>query len=267
MRVAVLFTGHCREFRSTFETFKTHIFDRYETDVYICSWNVIEHRPVHNHRFINQPLRSFDSKEVVALYNTAANVVASSFMDWDTFQKARFPPLSLDVATVRVEHTGFWIERLRDQWWVVKKGWKLIQNPDQYDLILRSRFDLMLESIPMQPTDKFVVPLSDLGLVYCDYIAYGTPATMQGYCHLFDHIESLYHKSKVDVSYAEGMLKYYIEKVLKMRTQSPPTFRYHIRRSFLTYQDIPSESDTTPLGVNALPQDGITPHVDGRSEP
>lgn len=124
---------------------------------------------------------------------------------------------------------------------MVKKGWELIQNPEQYDLILRSRFDLMLESIPMQPTDTFVVPLSDMGLVYCDYIAYGTPVTMQGYCHLFDHIESLYRQSKVDVSYAEGMLKYYMEKVLKMSTQSPPTFRYHILRSFLTYQDIPSD--------------------------
>ena len=102
MKVAVLFTGHCREFRST--------FDRHETDVYICSWNVIEHRPVYNNRLINQPIRSFDTEEVVALYHTAANVVASSFMDWDRFQETRFPPLSLDVDGVQVEHTGFWVE-------------------------------------------------------------------------------------------------------------------------------------------------------------
>jgi hypothetical protein len=112
-------------------------------------------------------------------------------------------------------HGSFWVERLRDQWWVVKKGWELIKNPQQYDVILRIRFDILLEEIQLIP-NTFTIPASDIlhkiDIQYCDYIGYGSPYVMEKYCKLFDNIQTIYKEHNFDISHAEYMLKFYMEE-------------------------------------------------------
>jgi hypothetical protein len=106
------------------------------------------------------------------------------------------------------------VERLRDQWWMINKGWKLIDNPEQYDVIFRMRFDLQLNHIQFKKA-KFVVPKSEvefhkIATHWSDHMAYGEPANMEKYCNMFHHIESLYTNHNIDISHAEAMSEFYM---------------------------------------------------------
>jgi hypothetical protein len=228
MKIAVLLTGYCREYHNTYEALNNLILNKYDTDIYISSWDVIQQRPENWDSTNPQsnkeyPVTPADMAGVIRLYNSNNRLVDFNFENWQNFYKNRFDNLQLldrdnDVFKVNERakyHGSFWIERLRDQWFMVKKGWDLIKNPEQYDIILRIRFDILLEQIKFIP-NVFTIPASDIlhkiDVQYCDYIGYGTPTVMNKYCHLFDNIESLYINHNFDISHAESMLKFYMEE-------------------------------------------------------
>ena len=228
MKVAVLLTGYCREYHSTYEALNSVILSKYDTDIYISSWDVVQQRPENwdssnPESNQNYPTSPADINGVIRLYNSNNRLKDFNFENWNNFYKNRFDNIHLlnrydDIFKINERakyHGSFWVERLRDQWYIVSKGWDLIKNPEQYDIILRIRFDILLEKIQLIP-NVFTIPSSDIlhkiDVEYCDYIGYGTPAIMNKYCHLFENIETLYTKHNFDISHAELMLKFYMEE-------------------------------------------------------
>ena len=43
-------------------------------------------------------------------------------------------------------------------------------------------------------------------------MAYGEPDSMEKYCNMFDHIESMYINHNIDISHAEQMNEFYMKK-------------------------------------------------------
>jgi hypothetical protein len=228
MKVAVLLTGYCRDYQYTYDSIDSTIFTKYDTDIYISSWNVIQQRPENWDSTNPQsnkeyPVTPADMAGVIRLYNSNNKLIDFNFENWNRFYENRFSNIELldrenDIFKTNERakyHGSFWVERLRDQWWVVKKGWELIKNPEKYDVILRIRFDILLEEIQLIP-NTFTIPASDIlhkiDVQYCDYIGYGSPYAMEKYCKLFDNIQTIYKEHNFDVSHAESMLKFYMEE-------------------------------------------------------
>jgi hypothetical protein len=147
-----------------------------------------------------------------------------NFESWDNYQKNRFPNIVFldrpdDVFKVNsraIHHGTFYTERIRDQWWMVKKAWGLIETPNQYDVIMRVRFDMLIHNIDIK-NNKFVVPKStigfhNIGTDWSDYFAYGDPISMEKYCNMFDHIETMYTEHNIDISHAEAMNEFYMRE-------------------------------------------------------
>jgi hypothetical protein len=91
----------------------------------------------------------------------------------------------------------------------------LIENPQQYDVIFRVRFDLAINHIQFKKA-KFVVPKSEvefykIGTHWSDHMAYGEPDSMEKYCNMFDYIETMYRDYNVDISHAEQMSEFYMK--------------------------------------------------------
>lgn len=220
MKIAIVLTGHSRDFNKSFPKFK-EIFDKYNTDVYFNTWDVNQHSVNSVGRF-NLPKYPVNKEELLEKLNPYIknyNIESS-----ENYEKNRFPNIEFidrpdDVFKVNpraVHHGSFYVERIRDQWWMVKNAWKLIENPYQYDLIMRVRFDMIIEHIEFKKAE-FVVPKStlgfhDIGTHWSDYFAYGTPASMEKYFHFFDHIETLYKEYNMDISHAEQMHEWYIRE-------------------------------------------------------
>jgi hypothetical protein len=41
-------------------------------------------------------------------------------------------------------------------------------------------------------------------------MAYGEPDSMEKYCNMFDHIETMYKDNNIDISHAEAMSEFYM---------------------------------------------------------
>jgi hypothetical protein len=223
MKVAVILTGHCRDFDKTFDTFKNSIFDKYNTDVYFNTWDVNQssvNREVNGH--FNLPNRYVDTS--ILLEKLKPYLKNYNFESWENYEKNRFPNISFldrpdDVFKTNeraIYHGSFWVERLRDQWWMVQRAWKLIPNPYEYDVIYRVRFDMLIHYIQFKKA-KFVVPKSEvefhkIGTNWSDHMAYGEPDSMEKYCNMFDHIETIYKDYNIDISHAEAMSEFYMNQ-------------------------------------------------------
>ena len=64
---------------------------------------------------------------------------------------------------------------------------------------------------------KFVVPKSEvefhkIGTNWSDHMAYGEPDSMEKYCNMFDHIETIYKDYNIDISHAEVMSEFYMNQ-------------------------------------------------------
>jgi hypothetical protein len=220
MKIAIVLTGHSRDFNKSFPKFK-EIFDKYNADVYFNTWDVNQHsiNSVGSFNLPKYPINKEELLEKLNPYIKNYNIESS-----ENYEKNRFPNIEFidrpdDVFKVNeraIYHGSYYVERIRDQWWMVKNAWKLIENPYQYDLIMRVRFDMFIEKIQFKKAE-FVVPKStiefiSIGTYWSDYFAYGTPVSMEKYFHFFDHIETLYKEYNIDISHAEQMHEFYMKE-------------------------------------------------------
>jgi hypothetical protein len=218
MKIAVVLTGHCRDFDKSFPKFK-ELFEKYNCDVYFNTWDINEHS-INTLGKFNLSKHPVDKEKLIS--TLSSYLKNYNFESWENYEKNRFPKIEFidradDVFKVNpraIHHGSFYVERIRDQWWMVKKAWGLIENPYEYDLIMRVRFDMVIEHIEFKKAD-FVVPKSDIEFYktnthWSDYFAYGNPNTMYKYFHFFDCIESLYVDYNMDISHAEQMHEFYM---------------------------------------------------------
>lgn len=247
MKTALILTGFCRDYKTTYPALKKHLLDKHDIDVYISSWDVIQYRPqswdINDPKSAdNSPLYPIDVEEVINLYNYNSKLINYEFPSFEEHCKNRFPDLILndrydDVlkTSKRASNLGkFWVERIRSQWWKIKQGWELVKNPEQYDIIVRTRFDFLLQSDINFKLDSFVTPRTDLeflDIYYCDYLAYGSPYIMNKYCTLFDNIKDIYDTYNIDITYGENMLKFYMEEYKNsIKTIVDENIKYHLIR-------------------------------------
>lgn len=244
MKVAILLTGFAKNCDKTYPNLKKFLLDRYDCDIYISSWDKVQmsrpwswdaNRP---HSSAEKfPLYRLDTDSIKLMYEE--HLVDSCFTSYDNYYHNRFANIKLldryrdtfKVDKDAKDRGSFWVERLRDQWYIVKKGWGLIQNPEQYDIILRLRFDIDLKDIELHKSN-FTIPHNFLNINYCDYFAYGNARYMKKYCHLFDNIKSMYVDYNVDISHADYMLKYYMENTGdKIKATLDDSIKYELIRN------------------------------------
>lgn len=223
MKVAIILTGHSRDYNKSYETFNKNVLEKYDCDVYFNTWDVNQSSPDRNlNRTFNIPQKKVDKQSIITQY--APQLKNYNFENWEEYQSNRFQSIQFldrenDVFKINeraIYHGTYWVERLRDQWWMVKNAWNLIESPENYDVIFRARFDLNIEHIQFKKA-KFVVPKSEvefhkIGTHWSDHMAYGEPDSMEKYCNMFDHIETLYKEHNIDISHAEQMSEFYMRE-------------------------------------------------------
>lgn len=212
MKVALILSGFLRSFDENYASLKANLLDIHDTDIYIATWNV------------NEPqYKSFDINEVTKLYGN--NLKGLCVKDYNLYEEFKRRMVVFDsgnnpietvnkekVATNKciLEHGTYWIERLRDQWLMVNTAYNEIIVPEHYDIIVKSRFDISYNQPFTFNHTGFTIPENQYH-GYTDHLAYGSPYVMKKYCQLYNNILNLYQLHKIDISFAEGMLRYYME--------------------------------------------------------
>jgi hypothetical protein len=223
MKVALILTGHARRYRSTFESVRHHLLDKHDVDVYLSTWSV------------DNPGRRYgapDWYEPTPLdlppLLEAVKPVKTHIQDYHGYYSNRFPSIDTtsstrpdDIFKVNehaIVHGTFWVERQRDQWYMIQKGWQLIENPGQYDIVFRLRVDTRLLSIELKNNGKLIIPDTEVNgaLSVTDHMAYGPPDLMEKYCNFFDHIGPMYYNDNVNIAHADEMLGVYLKNYVKI---------------------------------------------------
>lgn len=220
MKIALLATGFPRNYKQTFDSWYHFLFSKYDVDMYIASWDKMEvnYNP-HAVRHLpkKDQLKNLDIADLKDFYKDF--ITDSLFIDYDKFYQNRFPPIEIlehrlfDVMKVTqkgIQLGTFWVERLRDQYFVLQNCWNIIPNKEQYDLFFKIRFDVFIEQIEILPEYKLVIPKSILDYKFQDFLAYGDYEYMEKYCNIFDHIEEMYVKDNVPIYHAERMYNWYL---------------------------------------------------------
>jgi hypothetical protein len=225
MKIAILLTGFVRTYEESYALLKKNILDKFDCDIFISSWNV-------NCNIQSLNPETFDISKVLERYSP--NLINYEFSDLENYlnKKTKIKLLKREHDIFKInsrakEHGVYHVENLRDQWYIVKKGLNLINDPKKYDIIFRLRFDIFLYKIDLLNKD-FVIPKDIGGWEYSDHMAYGNWECMSKYCKIYDFIPSLYENYNIDISHAVDMLKFYMENFNKVNTFVDDAIVYNI---------------------------------------
>jgi hypothetical protein len=209
MRTAIILTGFVRTYKTTFDFLDYYLLSKYpNTDLYLMTWDHTQNNP----KITNlDTYDKIDQNDILETYNKQ-RVISYAFEDYLGFIQTK-EKLSLISDNKQYKYGDFWVDRLKDQWRIVQKGWNLIKNPEQYDIIGRIRYDIMFLATPVLKEKELCIPPAPTNMFdiikYSDHMAFGDPAQMQKYCNLYSSISDM--SDKVDISDADKMLKYYLE--------------------------------------------------------
>jgi hypothetical protein len=222
MKIALILTGYSRTYKECYENTKKFILDAHDVDVYLSTWNKTQSS------FLQPQINSFDVNDLIRTYNP----VKYRIEDYDSYYGNRFPSIDIEsnprpddifkTNARAIEHGSKWVERLRDQWYIVKKGWELIDDPSKYDYVMRLRLDTRINNMVFDYNPKdLIVPNKfnpfTCGTIIADHMVIGNPKNMEKYCKIFDSIESMYHNDNIDISFAELMLGHHLNNILHIK--------------------------------------------------
>ena len=215
METAVIVTGFLRSWEANKDRILSLFYP--EADYYFITWNRDEQDAL-----VDNPIPFKLSK--------------------DLYEKTTFP-LNLDSGTAKdpfkvneraKRHGTYWVERLRSQWYLCKQATEIFPL-HKYDVIVRLRYDLSFSlregplTIEPKPNTLYIPPPTSPHQ-YNDHMAYGDSGVMRSYLSLWNYIPSLYYDYDVDISYAEHMLKFYIEELCQYRTEIDTKLQYSIKK-------------------------------------
>ena len=221
-RVAMVITGHFRTYEQNFPFLKQNFLDHHDVDIYISTWdnNYIGHRnnapksKIMSDEELQRRISIYpnvkkvhigNSEEIKKLTNDQINLA---------FEEKRMGYWDLKDKKYRI-HPGYKTSRyelikIPSAWYCVQEGFKLIDNPNEYDFLIKSRFDVLyLKPFKFQDYDLVATPPSPhkrVAYKFRNYIIYGKPV-------IKDLMVTMYEKS-MDILFkyrnfsAERMLEF-----------------------------------------------------------
>jgi hypothetical protein len=218
VKIAMMLPGYLRSYQYHFNGLK-EIIEKYNIDLYCTTWNVQE----------NNSIVGSDCFNIYQKYLKAWCIV-DKFLYEKNIQRIEFVDRDNDIFktdTRAKEHGKYWIERLRCQWFLIMKCFELIK--EDYDIVIKYRYDIKFDdSFTLLNVDNNIVVPKSEDHCFKDHISYGNMSLMRTYSQLFNHIHILYNKYNIDISYAEKMLKFYLEDYSGIKIYCQPNMLYRI---------------------------------------
>jgi hypothetical protein len=185
MKVAVCFSGQLRFVKEYSQYILPYLIQYYEkVDVYAHFWYSEEMlgKPFH-HEFLDEYKESPD--EFIQIYSPKKYVFEKEYIHTQ--------PISTncnerDLENMKPEDREHYIYRMFSQWYSLKKCYELIENPEEYDFIIRLRTDTYIEKpISLKELDKKILYIQSgrgagYDRKYGDWFALGGPDVMKVFC-------------------------------------------------------------------------------------
>lgn len=215
MKIALCLSGQTRNWKSSYDSIRTQIIEKYNVDVFIHTWDV-KGKMVPHHYIEN--------------YNDNFDKVDYEFIDFYKPKKIKIDSPQYNIFKKKIGDSRFYNTLM--MWYSIDKSNELrkeyeFENNIKYDVVIRCRFDLFFENFTINNVDKntiYLPPneninnpftsemkqmLKDVGPKYMpnDQLAYGLSNSMDWYCKLYKIINSNIYKY---IHHPEGLLSQYL---------------------------------------------------------
>jgi hypothetical protein len=240
-KIAVLLTGHLRTYINHFHNLKVLLLDQHDADVYVSTWdlNFIANETIGNQELTGglhhsvAPISRTELKKRLSIYPNLKGVyigdtnavsvlnkkLIKKYQPYGVYTESRFPVF----VGGRVNEQA--IENIANQWYLVQKGLEIIKNAEQYDHIIRVRFDSQLVR-PITFIDEDVV--LEPGIYHShmheirDCFFYGKPVIKTVMAHL--HSQIIWHLVRFNNLPAETIFQMVLEK----HSKNKPVMDYNM---------------------------------------
>ena len=203
MKVALFLTGYMRNWEDHFPNIQKNIIKRYNTDVYISSYNYSE-------LYMGSGIMQIDTKKVIDTYKPKTYI----FRDTETLPSFNFKENGLEI------NGREWSYRILRQWYTNYLGLRLF-NPTNYDIVIKCRADFSIKNFHLQTNKDLVLPMWKVHPgpcnpedSYVDYFAYGNGYWMKKYLKLYERTKEMHDNDWGDVSLGETLIKSYIDNYI-----------------------------------------------------
>lgn len=186
MKIALCLSGHLRAFEQTYSSFKTHILNIYNPDIFIHTWDKLGFSCAYKS---DRTLNNTNSKESIVkkLYNPKKMIIEdSNFIEHLKLEANQYAPHLTNVP----KHVGHMASMFYKIYACneIRKQFEL-ENEIKYDYIIRCRPDLMFNTpltLPPLEQNTVYIPqhISGAGW-YTDQFAISDPDSMDLYSSLY----------------------------------------------------------------------------------
>ena len=205
MKVAFVFSGIIKELNKTTEVFQRKI-EEFNADVYASFWD------------IENP----EEEDTIENFKNNFNPKQLEIESWDAWEKSTWDIIKTEIQTpVDLFHTGQEATSKGNHFAMWYKIWRANiltkLNPEQYDVVVRLRTDLILSDWFTPKINEFLnIPHGTVWIhnwLNCygphDFIAYARPDIMDKYSSIYTYI-TRYLKEGVYMYTPENVLRHHL---------------------------------------------------------
>jgi hypothetical protein len=236
MKVAICLSGQTRNWKSSYQSIKNQIIEKYNADVFIHTWDVFG--KMIPHHYIKNYNDNFDEINYEFIKNYKPKKIQIDWPKYDTFKQ-------------KINESRFYNTLM--MWYSIDKSNQLrkeyeFENNIKYDIIIRCRFDLFFENFVINDVNKNTIYLPpnenidnpftiemkkmllEMGTKYMpnDQLAYGVPDVMEYYCSVYDILNNNIYEY---IHHPEGLLTQHLwEKNNKIKVEINDSILMKINR-------------------------------------
>ncbi|NBR61180.1 hypothetical protein EB118_15185 [bacterium] len=147
-RLAIVITGHLRTFKKHFNDFKKNILDHHDCDLYLSTWDSNHIGVMAGASLVKYEQATLEKE--LNIYPNIKKITISPYKkinhECDEYIKS-YGEFGTCPDPFYKKYIGGRVERKTmpynaGQWYPVQEGFKSIDNPEQYDILMRTRFDI-----------------------------------------------------------------------------------------------------------------------------
>lgn len=170
MKVAVSFSGQPRIINNALKSWK-RLIQTYNADVFIHAWND----------------NNYSAQSLCEMFSPKLSIIDEP------------KQFNVDLYTERLIYSN--PQNVLSMWTSILSSFNLTRSYNDYDIIIRGRFDVGFDPFELTLSDGITIPgkpsetYNYFGKIYNgwhDMIAYGDPISMSKYCHTLNVIPILY---------------------------------------------------------------------------
>lgn len=193
MKIAVMYSGLLdRNFFGYYQNHIKHIYNYYDTDIFISTYLDVNDA--------QNTLENLTKK--IDIKNISIKSYQETYPHLHQIKTRFISEYRKDCRPINA----------LSMFYNIKCGFDIINDPNNYDIIIRNRFDILYnQKLDIEKNELLNVPAGgDYHGGLMDLFAYGNPFIMKQYCGLYDNIEN--YAQKV-IFHPESILRHHCNSV------------------------------------------------------